>query len=81
MPRSGQVLTLVCCSFSRNDAVVLNVEEGEGDADHGEHEEMPEDLANLDPHIQQFHVKRRAAWLMFAGTALVLIFAGESMLG
>ena len=37
---------------------------------------MPEDLADLDPETQQFHVKMRAAKLMFLGTALVLIFSG-----
>ncbi|CAN0277416.1 unnamed protein product, partial [Laminaria digitata] len=36
---------------------------------------MPEDLVHLDPHIQQYHVKMRAAWLMSIGTALVLIFS------
>lgn len=37
---------------------------------------MPEDLADLDPETQQFHVKMRAAYLMALGTALVLIFSG-----
>ncbi|CAM9673057.1 unnamed protein product [Scytosiphon promiscuus] len=45
------------------------------DGDDEEHEEMPEDLAHLDPDTQQFHVKIRAAYLMAAGTALVLIFS------
>lgn len=39
---------------------------------------MPEDLAHLDPHVQQYHVKMRSAWLMTVGTALVLIFSGEA---
>lgn len=38
---------------------------------------MPEDLVDLDPATQQYHVQIRAAWLMFVGTALVLIFSGE----
>lgn len=37
---------------------------------------MPEDLADLDPDTQQFHVKMRAAYLMALGTTLVLIFSG-----
>lgn len=37
---------------------------------------MPDDLADLDPDTQQFHVKMRAAYLMALGTALVLIFSG-----
>lgn len=41
-------------------------------------QQMPEDLVHLDPHIQQYHVKMRAAWLMTIGTALVLIFSGEA---
>lgn len=40
--------------------------------------QMPEDLADLDPDTQQFHVKMRAAYLMTLGTALVLIFSGMS---
>lgn len=39
--------------------------------------QMPEDLADLDPETQQFHVKMRAAYLMTLGTALVLTFAGK----
>lgn len=38
--------------------------------------QMPEDLADLDPDTQQFHVKMRAAYLMALGTALVLVFSG-----
>ncbi|CAN0420200.1 unnamed protein product [Pylaiella littoralis] len=50
-------------------------EEEPDDGDEEEHEEMPEDLVHLDPDTQQFQVKMRAAYLMTAGTALVLIFA------
>eukprot|EP00752_Nemacystus_decipiens_P007995 g7143.t1 len=51
----------------------VDEETNEGDLE--EHEEMPEDLADLDPDTQQFHVKMRAAYLMVLGTALVLTFS------
>lgn len=57
-------------------SVVAEVQEADG-VDEEEHEEMPEDLSHLDPATQQYHVKLRAAWLMIAGTTLVLIFSGE----
>eukprot|EP00904_Undaria_pinnatifida_P012665 jgi/Undpi1/8529/HiC_scaffold_25.g10996.m1 len=60
---------------NHSDANVLPVEGEDVDGDKEEHEEMPEDLVHLDPHIQQYHVKMRAAWLMSIGTALVLIFS------
>merc|ERR1711916_324202 len=40
-----------------------------------EEEEMPEDLVGLPHHVQMRKVKIRSATLMFAGTALVLIFS------
>mmetsp|Transcript_36673 Transcript_36673/g.80388 ORF Transcript_36673/g.80388 Transcript_36673/m.80388 type:complete len:566 (+) Transcript_36673:79-1776(+) len=44
-------------------------EEGE------EEEDMPEDLANLDPEEQQKRIKQRAFYNMGLGTVLVLIFS------
>ncbi|GLE07933.1 hypothetical protein PINS_up018762 [Pythium insidiosum] len=40
-----------------------------------EEEEMPEDLAHLSIHEQQRKIKIRAAYMMFIGTALVLLFS------
>merc|ERR1712007_226512 len=38
-------------------------------------EDIPEDLADLEPEEQQRVIKRRAAYTMGAGTVLVLLFA------
>ncbi|CAM9123473.1 unnamed protein product [Discosporangium mesarthrocarpum] len=46
-----------------------------GEADEEEHEELPEDLKDLDADTQQFRIKMRALWMMVLGTALVLIFS------
>ncbi|CAM9392982.1 unnamed protein product [Sphacelaria rigidula] len=59
---------------TEDSSVVAEVQEADG-VDEEEHEEMPEDLSHLDPATQQYHVKLRAAWLMIAGTTLVLIFS------
>ncbi|KAF1333699.1 Ca2 :cation antiporter, partial [Globisporangium splendens] len=46
-----------------------------GDDEEEEEEEMPEDLAHLSIAEQQRKIKIRAAYMMFIGTALVLIFS------
>jgi Ca2+/Na+ antiporter len=43
--------------------------------DEEEEEEIPEDLAHLSIHEQQRKIKVRAAYMMFIGTALVLLFS------
>mmetsp|Transcript_34487 Transcript_34487/g.63387 ORF Transcript_34487/g.63387 Transcript_34487/m.63387 type:complete len:503 (-) Transcript_34487:210-1718(-) len=40
-----------------------------------EEEDLPEDLANLTPEQQQSAIKRRAFFMLFMGTALVLLFS------
>ncbi|RLN48656.1 hypothetical protein BBJ28_00026423, partial [Nothophytophthora sp. Chile5] len=45
------------------------------DEDEEEEEEVPEDLADLSIHEQQKQIKIRSAYMMFLGTALVLIFS------
>mmetsp|Transcript_15349 Transcript_15349/g.32532 ORF Transcript_15349/g.32532 Transcript_15349/m.32532 type:complete len:570 (-) Transcript_15349:210-1919(-) len=40
-----------------------------------EEEDLPEDLANLTPEQQQSAIKRRAFFMLFVGTALVLLFS------
>lgn len=47
----------------------------EGDAAEEEEEEVPEDLTDLSPAEQQATIKRRAFTMLFAGTALVLLFS------
>lgn len=55
--------------------------EGAGDAEEeAEGEDMPEDLADLDPAEQQRRIKTRAAWGMSLGTLMVLIFS-DPMVG
>lgn len=46
--------------------------EGEGEE---EEEEVPEDLTSLTPEQQQSAIKRRAFFMLFIGTALVLAFS------
>jgi Ca2+/H+ antiporter len=43
--------------------------------DEEEQEEVPEDLQNLPPHVQQRKIKLRAAYMMGIGTLLVLFFS------
>lgn len=45
------------------------------DEEEEEEEEVPEDLAHLSIHEQQRKIKMRAAYQMFVGTTLVLIFS------
>jgi len=45
-----------------------------------EEEDVPEDLANLTPEQQQSAIKRRAFFMLFLGTALVLLFS-DPMVG
>jgi len=47
---------------------------GEADEEDGE-EDVPEDLADLEPEEQQKRIKIRAAYMMALGTLLVLIFS------
>lgn len=44
-----------------------------------EEEEMPEDLADLEPREQQRRIKFRALWKMAFGSALVLIFSDPAV--
>ncbi|CAM9345556.1 unnamed protein product [Choristocarpus tenellus] len=46
-----------------------------GEVDDEEHEEIPEDLVDLDPDTQQFRIKIRALWMVAIGSLLVLIFS------
>jgi len=52
---------------------------GDGEDDEPEEEEMPEDLADLEPDEQQRRIKRRAAWKMAIGSAIVLIFSDPAV--
>jgi len=47
----------------------------ETDDEEEEEEDMPEDLLSLSPVEQQRAIKMRSCWMMFAGTALVLMFS------
>lgn len=49
--------------------------EAGNDEEEAEGEDMPEDLADLDPEEQQRRIKTRAAWGMSLGTLMVLIFS------
>jgi len=51
-----------------------------GNDEEGEEEDMPEDLADLDPQEQQRRIKTRACWGMSLGTLLVLVFS-DPMVG
>jgi Ca2+/Na+ antiporter len=51
-----------------------------GNEEEGEEEDIPEDLADLDPQEQQRRIKNRAAWGMSLGTLLVLVFS-DPMVG
>jgi len=52
---------------------------GDGEDDEPEEEEMPEDLADLEPREQQRRIKLRAAWKMALGSAIVLIFSDPAV--
>jgi len=52
-----------------------NIFKADGGTEDEEEEEVPDDLAALSPEEQQSAIKRRAFLLLFAGTALVLLFA------
>jgi Ca2+/Na+ antiporter len=54
--------------------VVQNIFSPEGEDDE-EEEEVPEDFLNLGPEQQQSAIKRRAFFMLFMGTALVLLFS------
>lgn len=47
----------------------------ESGEEEGEEEEVPEDLADLDPQEQQRRIKTRASWGMALGTLMVLVFS------
>ncbi|TDH68999.1 hypothetical protein CCR75_000928 [Bremia lactucae] len=47
----------------------------DGDEDEEEEEEVPQDLAHLSIAEQQKKIKTRSAYMMFLGTALVLLFS------
>ncbi|CAE7188178.1 unnamed protein product [Symbiodinium microadriaticum] len=53
------------------------LEDGEGSAEgeDDEEEDVPEDLADLEPEEQQKRIKTRAAYQMALGTLLVLVFS------
>ncbi|CAI5701077.1 unnamed protein product [Peronospora effusa] len=53
----------------------LAIPAAEGDDDDEEEEEVPEDLAHLSIAEQQKKIKIRSAYMMFLGTALVLVFS------
>lgn len=50
---------------------IFHDDNGEGE----EEEEVPEDLTDLSPEEQQSAIKRRAFFMLFVGTALVLLFS------
>lgn len=50
-------------------------DEGEDGGGGEEEEEVPEDLSSLSPEEQQRAIKRRAFFMLFVGTALVLLFS------
>lgn len=52
-----------------------HIDVSKGDEEEEEEEEVPEDLAHLSISEQQRKIKIRAAYMMFIGTALVLIFS------
>lgn len=52
-----------------------DVEEGASEDAEEEEEDVPEDLLGLDPDEQQRRIKLRAAYMLFLGTALVVIFS------
>lgn len=54
--------------------MVNNIFHDEG-GDAEEEEEVPEDLTSLSPEAQQRAIKRRAFFMLFIGTALVLLFS------
>eukprot|EP00929_Paragymnodinium_shiwhaense_P028857 TRINITY_DN16660_c0_g2_i1.p1 TRINITY_DN16660_c0_g2~~TRINITY_DN16660_c0_g2_i1.p1 ORF type:complete len:581 (+),score=132.67 TRINITY_DN16660_c0_g2_i1:189-1931(+) len=56
-------------------AEVTYVPRTEGEEQANEEEDMPEDLADLEPEEQQRRIKRRAVWQMTVGTILVLVFS------
>jgi len=47
----------------------------DGDEEDDEEEEMPEDICDLPPDVQQQIIKKRAFTMLFIGTALVVIFS------
>merc|ERR1712107_696419 len=47
----------------------------DGDDDYADEENMPEDLADLSPEMQQSLLTKRAFSKMFLGTVLVLLFS------
>mmetsp|Transcript_87592 Transcript_87592/g.252601 ORF Transcript_87592/g.252601 Transcript_87592/m.252601 type:complete len:576 (-) Transcript_87592:130-1857(-) len=51
----------------------------ESDDDKVEEEDMPEDLADLDPAMQQMRIKKRAFSKMFIGLALVMAFSDPTV--
>jgi len=55
--------------------LAANIFKADGGTEDEEEEEVPDDLAALSPEEQQSAIKRRAFLLLFAGTALVLLFA------
>eukprot|EP00697_Spironema_sp_BW2_P014802 gnl/Spiro4/5378_TR2740_c0_g1_i1.p1 gnl/Spiro4/5378_TR2740_c0_g1~~gnl/Spiro4/5378_TR2740_c0_g1_i1.p1 ORF type:complete len:490 (+),score=171.78 gnl/Spiro4/5378_TR2740_c0_g1_i1:364-1833(+) len=56
------------------DAAAAEGEEDDDD-DGEEEEEVPDDLVDLSPEEQQRRIKIRASWMMFVGTAVVLLFS------
>jgi Ca2+/Na+ antiporter len=56
-------------------AGAADVEGGDDEAEGGEEEDLPEDLANLSPEEQQKALKKRASVGMLIGTVLVLFFS------
>ena len=51
-----------------------------GEEEESEEEDMPDDIANLEPADQQRAIWKRALYMMSAGTALVLVFS-DPMVG
>eukprot|EP00931_Biecheleriopsis_adriatica_P088660 TRINITY_DN62930_c0_g1_i1.p1 TRINITY_DN62930_c0_g1~~TRINITY_DN62930_c0_g1_i1.p1 ORF type:complete len:579 (-),score=158.07 TRINITY_DN62930_c0_g1_i1:74-1810(-) len=49
--------------------------DGDDDVEEAEEEDMPEDLADLEPEEQQRRIKQRSVYQMSLGTLLVLIFS------